>query len=170
MHGVTYVLVGGIMDKETAIMLIVGVLFLAFFINGGVQWSIQGYDFQQKVGNWFILADSASDAKTKAFYFDKFVDALEKEGLTTGHSAIYWQQPKSDLAENFKVVQSLQTRLHDIVQMDTKSFEYQTALNQITLQEFCWFPYATFEGAYLLRHGVWHMSLTPQTAGNRCSD
>lgn len=144
------------------------VLLTAIGANGIYQGVVWSYEYDKQVGDYFELSDRASDVQIKAQYFNKYVDALERNGLTQGQSSIFFQRPTSDLANNYQVAKSLQSRLDNITKMNPKSFEYQTAMQQITLQEYCWFPSNLFEQGYLLQHGVWGSALFPEDVVNRC--
>ena len=139
-------------------------------VNGLSQQITWSYKFDREIGDLFELADRASDASTKYNYLKQFGEALEKNGLTEGQSALYWPRPTSDLAHNYNASKSLLLRLEYLSKLDPKSFEYQTGMQQITLQEFCWFPIDIFRNGYLLKNGVWHLSVVPVDVENRCAE
>lgn len=138
-------------------------------LYGGINnWFLQ-LEFEREIGGHFDYADRSSDAITKLAYFNKFIAGIEKHELNTGKNSIFFQeQPKSSLDENYKVAKSLQLRLETISKIDPSSFEYSNNMQQITLQEFCWFPIAVFEQGYLLKKGGWGLALFPPEVQNRC--
>lgn len=85
--------------------------------------------------NHWTLADRASTIDYKSQQIDLFVEALEKQGLAGTNDALILKTPENSFDENFKTLKSLQTRLTEIKTMDPRSFEYQTAIQQITAQE-----------------------------------
>jgi hypothetical protein len=84
--------------------------------------------------NW-ELADKASTITQKSEYIDKFVKSLEDQKYQGTYNAIVFQTPNNSFDENMKALKSLQSRLHEIQEMNPSSFEYQTAIQQITQQE-----------------------------------
>lgn len=78
------------------------------------------------------------------------------------------EHQKSSLDENYKVAKSLQSRLEAISKLDPETSEYSNNMQQITLQEFCWFPIAVFEQGYLMKNGGWGWALLPPEVENRC--
>ena len=151
------------------------VLLLGFFLIAGLlvyggmnNWFIV-LEFEREIEGHFDYADRSSDASTKLEYFNKFIDAVEKNGLTNGTNSVFFQeQPKASLSENYKVAKSLQSRLEAISQLDPQSFEYSNNMQQITLQEFCWFPINVFQQGYLIKNGGWGWALFPPDVENRC--
>ena len=150
------------------ISIVLLVFLIAIGVNGIYQDVTWSYQYDKQIGDYFELSDRSSDASVKLQYFNKFVDALERNDLTNGQTSVFWQRPISELSYNYQVAKSLQSRLENISQMNPKSFEYQTAMQQITLQEYCWFPTNIFEQGYLLQHGVWGSALFPVDVENRC--
>lgn len=73
--------------------------------------------------------------KKKAEYIDKFVNALNNSDFKNKYNAISLCTDNNSFNYNFESLKSLQQRLHEISNMDIKSFEYQTAIQQITAQE-----------------------------------
>ena len=151
-------------------------IFLAIiFVGGGLliggaifNWLLV-LEFEREIEGFFDYADRSSDALTKLDYFNKFIAGIEKHGLTTGKNSMFFQeQPKSSLDDNFKVAKSLQARLEAVSKLDPQSFEYSNNMNQITLQEFCWFPISVFEQGYLLKKGGWGWAFFPPDVQNRC--
>ncbi|MCX6749883.1 MAG: hypothetical protein NTZ83_00325 [Candidatus Pacearchaeota archaeon] len=81
------------------------------------------------------MADKSSTIVKKSEYLDKFVGALEKGGFERKYNAVFLKTPDNSFDQNFEALKSLQKRLHEIQDMDVSSFEYQTAMQQITGQE-----------------------------------
>lgn len=94
------------------------------------------YDWDSHVGNMWSLADKASTIKQKSQYVDKFAAVLNTAGLEGSHNALFYQTPDNGFNENFAALESLKGRLRDIEKMDENSFQYQSAIQQITEQEF----------------------------------
>lgn len=137
---------------------------------GGYYNWITDMAYQREIGIYFKYADRASDASTKSEYFNQYVDAIEKEGLTEGCTSIFYcEQPNAQLKDNYKALKSLQTRLNELKQLDEKETAYQLGMTQMTENEFCWFPIEPFRQAYMLRNGAWGDSITPDGVSNMCA-
>ena len=142
---------------------------LVLLIGGGINNWLVDLEYQREVGKYFEYADRAADAKTKLDYFNQYVTAIETEELNEGASSVWFQdQPNALLEDNYKVAKSLQFRLNTTAQLDPGSFEYTQNMNQITLQEFCWFPTEAFNQGYLVKHGAWGAALVPTGTYDRC--
>jgi hypothetical protein len=105
-------------------------LFLSTF--SGIKGT---YEFEKDVYSYWKLADKASTITQKAEYIDKFVVALDQLNYQGTYNAVIFPTPDNSYDKNFEALISLQTRLHEIKLMDVTSFEYQTAIQQITEQE-----------------------------------
>lgn len=118
---------------------VVAVAFSLVAIAWGVGLGCAGvsadYEFDRTILADWSLADRSSTIKDKAAHMDAFVAALDKSGLAGSHDAIIYPTPQNAFDTNFVALKTLQTRLHEIEGMDVKSFEYQTAIQQITAQE-----------------------------------
>lgn len=149
----------------TAIVLIILIVFCGF---GGWNNTVVHYNFDKEIGDYFENSDRASTAVEKLGYFNQFLAAVEREGLTSGQTSIFWQRPVGDLANAYKVALSLQARLEQLSQMDPMTSEYQFGMNQVTTNEYCWFPLSTFYQGYALMHGAWGDAITPASDVDRC--
>lgn len=107
--------------------------------------SIQGffairanYLFEKQYLNHWNLADKSSTIEAKQKHINNFVKSLE-EGNTRGqfaeYNAIYLQTPDNSFVNNLEAVKTLNSRLQEISKMSPSSFEYNTAIQQITAQE-----------------------------------
>ncbi len=149
----------------------IGILVVIFLGTGYLIYTniTISYEFNQRIGSYFELADQSSNAKQKSFYFDKFVNALQKYNLNVGKQAIYFSDaPKNDMSYKFDVTLSLQDRLHVLSLMDEKDMAYQQGMQQITMQEFCWFPIDEYAQKYYMDNGLWYFALTPNEQTDRC--
>lgn len=156
------------MIKEIVVL---GIIFglLGFGIYAGITNYLIGLDYQKDIGGYYDYADRSSDAKTKSEYFNKYIDALQEHNLHTGVNSIFWSDlPKASLDDNFKVALSIQDRLNKLATADPNSIGYGTAMEQLTKQEFCWFPEEAFIQKYSWNHGAWWTALAPSTPYNHC--
>jgi len=119
--------------KTFAILLacVLGVLTV-LFIRGSV---VADWSYEQSISSPWKLADKASTIVQKANYIDQFVVALENAKLNGTNNAIWLKTPNNSFDSNLEQLKTLQTRLHEIERMDVTSFQYQTAIQQITQQE-----------------------------------
>lgn len=118
---------------------ILGTIFilLCLLIWGmSIYYSVKGnYQYEALVQAEWNLADKSSAIPAKSQHLDKFVDALERQGFQGKYDAVIYQTPNNGFDQNLEALKTLQTRLHDIEKMDVTSFQYQTAIQQITAQE-----------------------------------
>lgn len=119
------------MNKGVA-LIILGILFA---LGRGGYKLIVHYEYQREIFNNWTLADRASTISQKSEYIDKFVRALEDQNLSGINNAVFFPTPANNFDENFKALLSLRNRLDTISTMKENSFEYQTAMQQITSQE-----------------------------------
>lgn len=115
-----------------ALLLTAGILFAT---ARGIFHTYVHYDYKNKIGSYWDLADRASTISQKSEYINKFVEALEAEKLYGVHNALFFPNDENSFSENMKALKSLQQRLITISSLDENSFAYQTAMQQITAQE-----------------------------------
>jgi len=111
---------------------IIGILFIGLTISTGI---LGHYHFEKDFLSYWDLADKSSTIVKKSEYLDKFVEALEKGRFEGKYNALLLTTPDNSFDQNFEALKSLQQRLHEIKGMNVSSFEYQTAMQQITGQE-----------------------------------
>jgi hypothetical protein len=93
------------------------------------------YEYTRTIGSYWTLAEKASTIPVKSDYVDKFIVALEQSGLQGSYNAVWLKTPDNSFDKNLEMLKSLQKRLHEIKTIDIQSFQYQTAIQQITAQE-----------------------------------
>lgn len=112
-------------------LIIAGVLgligFVVLDVRAGYQWESEIYS------NW-QLSDKSSTLEAKADYIGQFIVAL-KSGNMGDHDALIYKTANNSCENNLKAVETLKGRLDEIKGMDTTSFQYQQAIQQITEQE-----------------------------------
>lgn len=114
------------------ILVLISSFILGLDIYNGI---VSDYKYEKDYASYWNLADKASTISKKAEGIDKFVTALENSNLKGKYNAIYLTTPDNSFDKNFEAIKSLQLRLHEIEKMDITSFQYQTAIQQITQQE-----------------------------------
>lgn len=98
--------------------------------------SVRGnYEYEAAIAAEWSLADKSSTIPAKKEHLDKFVAALEGQGFQGQYNAIIYPTPDNSFDTNLAALKTLQGRLHEIEKMDVTSFQYQTAIQQITAQE-----------------------------------
>lgn len=96
---------------------------------------IDAYQYNRDVKSYWLLAEKASTIAQKSEYIDQFVARLEGGKLAGVCGPLFLNTPDNCFDDNFKVLKSLQERLHKIGGMDENSVAYQAAMQQITEQE-----------------------------------
>lgn len=110
-----------------AVLLLLGAYYL-YDVN-------VSYKYERDVMAEWNLADKSSTINAKRQHMDKFVANLERQNLQGKYNALIYETPDNSFDANFVALKTLQQRLHEIEGMDVRSFEYQTAIQQITAQE-----------------------------------
>lgn len=103
-------------------------IFSCFYISSGIELN------NVLTGYWDV-ADKSATIEKKSEYVDKFVGSIEKLKLNEGNSAVVFKSYSNYMPNNYDAIKSLQKRLHEVKDMDPKSFQYQTAMQQLTGQE-----------------------------------
>lgn len=93
-----------------------------------------GFRYEQDISSNWLLAEKASTIEAKSEYIDAFLKTLNSNKFES-NNAIFLKTPNNSFENNVKAIDTLRNRLDQIKQMDIKSFEYQTAIQQITAQE-----------------------------------
>ena len=93
----------------------------------------KGYVFNKEMGSYCELSYEASDIDKKISYLDKCIRLIEKEDLeaNNGYVAWFFKKPSNEMNEINEVMLSLQTRMHNLKDMEKDSFEYQKGLEQV---------------------------------------
>lgn len=94
------------------------------------------YILERDILSEWALADRSSTIEAKYQHISKFVTNLENNKSNfSSHDALLMKTDANSFEKNLQALQTLSTRLEQIKTMDSKSFEYQTAIQQITAQE-----------------------------------
>ena len=114
-------------------MMFLGIFIAGLQIGGCVR---SNYSFEKKYLYAWELADRSSTIEAKANYIQQFVDAIStnKDDFAE-YNAIWLQTPENKFENNVSALVSLKDRLNEIRKMDVSSFQYNTAIQQITAQE-----------------------------------
>lgn len=117
------------------IALIIGLLMAVIMIRAEV---LSRYRFNKTYMQLWELADRSSTIPAKQKYVAEFVAALSA-GNTNGdfaaNDAVWLKTPANSFASNLEALKTLASRLDEIQKMSPTSFEYNTAIHQITQQE-----------------------------------
>jgi len=109
-----------------------GIILLIAYI--GISFpAFNEYNLQHE--NYWELADRSSSIEDKYVYINEMVASFEESNLHGTYNAIIYKNPSNNFDNNLKALISLRDRLDEIKEMDVTSFEYQTAISQITAQE-----------------------------------
>lgn len=96
------------------------------------------YYFNKNYAQFWKLADKSSTIEAKQRYISKFVSALEagnSNGRFSSHNAIWLKTDDNSFEAHLTALKTLESRLNEIKGMNPSSFEYNTAIQQITGQE-----------------------------------
>lgn len=92
-------------------------------------------EYENSVTKNWVLADRSSTIEDKSKYIDLFDQDLQKANLMGTYANLFANNPTTEFYPNYLALVTLKNRLKEIQQMNPNSFEYQTALHQITEQE-----------------------------------
>ncbi len=121
------------MKLYKGMLLVIGIVIL---LGIAIFTSVRNhYNYESKYQSYWSLSEKSSTIQQKAKYMDKYVEALKNSNMDGQHNSVFYQTPDNSFDYNFEALLSLQQRLHEIETMDVTSFEYQTAIQQITAQE-----------------------------------
>jgi nitrogen fixation/metabolism regulation signal transduction histidine kinase len=120
--------------KKT-IGIIITMISIIWLVTTIVSAVIASYEYDKTISSYWELSDKASTVTQKSLQVDKYVLALKNSGLQGQHDALIFNTPDNSFDENFTALLTLQSRLHQIDTMDANSFQYNTAIQQITEQE-----------------------------------
>lgn len=93
------------------------------------------YQYQREIESYWEIADKSSTIAKKSEYVDKYVAAIEAQHFEGEYNAVLYPTLDNSYEGNMEALKTLQARLKEIQNMDVSSFQYQTAIQQITAQE-----------------------------------
>jgi len=114
--------------------IIVGIIAISVPLCSTLKNSIE---IKNRYPQW-ELADRSSTIEAKEKHIAEFVSVLEKDkenGVLASHSAFILKTPDKAFDNNFEALKTLASRLSEIKTMNPSSFEYNTAIQQVTQQE-----------------------------------
>jgi hypothetical protein len=124
-----------VMKRIGQIMFFIGLVLMAYQILTQV---FASYRMEKNYTQFWELADKSSTIPAKQKYIAQFVAALERgysKGDFATHNAKWLQTPNNSFEANLGALKTLSARLDEIQEMKPSSFEYNTAIQQITAQE-----------------------------------
>lgn len=112
------------------------VVCVLLLILGGISLLLARYHWAKDYGSEWSFADRAATIEGKLEHIEKFTNLLETGRKDfADNAALFLQTPAEDFEKTMEAVRSLRDRLRTIKTMDASSFQYQTAIQQITEQE-----------------------------------
>ena len=115
------------------VITLVGLILFAGQIKGCVK---SEFKFENRFLSSWSLADKSSTIDAKSQYIDKFVaDIISNKEEFADYDAVWLKTPNNSFENNLNALVSLKNRLSEIKGMDPTSFQYNTAIQQITQQE-----------------------------------
>ena len=111
-------------------------LSLISIIAFGISVRRADYKYEKKFLYAWNLSDKSSTIEAKAKYITEFVNTLkEYKTQFADNNAIFFCTPDNSFDNNLAAIETLKGRLESIQKMDPASFQYNTAIEQITKQE-----------------------------------
>lgn len=122
------------MKKGITIFFIVITSLLIILLFGVMIYA--DYKWNKEYNSYWSLSDKTSTLEAKEGYITQFVDKIENNrNQFAEYNAIILKVPDNNCDNNINAVKTLRDRLRSIKNMNESSFEYQTAMQQITGQE-----------------------------------
>jgi hypothetical protein len=122
-------------DGLCTLSCVVGVLCLTALVLTDVK---ADYVWERDYSFYWNLSDKSSTIPAKQIHIHNFVESIS-EGWDHGHfspnNAVIFKTPNNSFTANLKALETLSQRLSEIREMNPNSFEYNTAIQQITAQE-----------------------------------
>lgn len=121
--------------KKHKILVIVGIAVAVYQLRTAI---VSNYHFNKSYEQLWNLSDKSSTIEAKHRYISQFVAALDagnKAGEFSSHDAVWLRTPDNSFSMNLEALKTLASRLEEIHGMNPNSFEYNTAIQQITAQE-----------------------------------
>ena len=114
----------------------IGIISLLFVV-GSIKQDITGpYVLSREAFSHWDLADKSSTIEAKRKHIGAFVQAIEsRRSQFASHNAVWLKTDANSFETNLTALKTLQGRLEEIQGMNPSSFEYNTAIQQITSQE-----------------------------------
>jgi hypothetical protein len=117
------------------VSLMLGLLLLGLQIQSCI---MSNYNYEKDYLSLWNLADKSSTIPAKQQYITQFVSALEAgyaKGEFSDYNAVWLKTSNNSFKANLAALKTLAERLTEIQKMNPSSFEYTTAIQQITAQE-----------------------------------
>ena len=93
------------------------------------------YQYNKYHKSYWELAERASTIQENSIQIDKFVASYDTLQFKGKYNAVFLTTESNSFNGNFRALKTLQSRLNQIKTMNPTTFEYQTAIQQITAQE-----------------------------------
>lgn len=121
------------MRKIANILLIICSLTIAYQIRSQI---ISDYRWEKYYCQAWNLADKSSTIPAKQAHIAEFISLLKSNARAfASHDAVWLKTPNNSFEQNLSALATLGDRLTQIQEMNPSSFEYNTAIQQITAQE-----------------------------------
>ena len=120
------------LKKLGEFLIFIGLIAFMIFTIYGVN---SNYQYNKYHKSYWELAEKASTIQEKSIQIDKFVASFDTLKYSGCYNAVFLTTESNSFNGNFRALKTLQSRLNEIKTMNPSSFEYQTAIQQITAQE-----------------------------------
>ena len=120
------------MRTTGVVFILASVVLLGMLVIKSIQ---ADFYFERDYGSQWQLADRASTIKAKRDKLTEFVWRLRHSDEFSDHNAVFLDTDANSFDRNVEVLDTLVKRLDEIQTMPVDSFQYNTAIQQITAQE-----------------------------------
>ena len=115
------------------VLIMLAIVWIAALVITAVR---ANYTFEKHYLYAWNLADKSSSIPAKSELITQFVNTLISNRTDfADNNAVFLRTPDNSFDNNLKALTTLRDRMEDIKRMDPTSFQYNTAIEQITKQE-----------------------------------
>lgn len=146
--------------------------FLIFAVNGAYTHYVNAIGYETKIGDYFDQSDLATTPQKKLEFWDKYMSGIRSEGLDKGVNSVYnTAKPLANNTLNYELAGDIREKLvrwSEIDQIENPG-GYKIIQEEVTWQDYCWYPKHSFYQAYQLNHGGWGAAMFPPDQYDFCS-
>ncbi|MBM3304228.1 MAG: hypothetical protein FJY76_03955 [Candidatus Aenigmarchaeota archaeon] len=106
-------------------------VFVLFALFAAVFLIVQGYRMDRDIDSLIDRAQVAADRDDMLKYVNQLKTNMEHWGMTEGHTALIFKNPRNDMALHYEAVKKIIERLEAIKELPKNETGYQVALNDL---------------------------------------
>lgn len=96
-----------------------------------VFWIVAAYQLDRDIDSLIDRAQVGANAEDMLEYLKQLKENMEAVGMTKGHTALIFKNPRNDVGLNYKAVKRMIERLEGVKDLPRDGTAYQTAMDDI---------------------------------------